>query len=163
MSLKSTKEEHVAGPCRKGQGVDSRAPREHSADRPWRLLGGQGVSAPLPENSSCPSCDTHSSSGSRRRAGNAELRSRASFGVADKQRWLCRVLISSRTSRVTEGNDDGVRASKRRRRSCCEERGRASRPQRAAKATASIEKPALVGVGVRVRRHDLHEADRAVD
>lgn len=46
MSLKSTKEEHVAGPGRQGQGVDSRAPREHSADRPWRLLRGAGVKRP---------------------------------------------------------------------------------------------------------------------
>jgi hypothetical protein len=51
LSLKSTKERHVAGSNRQGQGVDCRAPREHSAHRPRCLLGGQGVTPPPPRNS----------------------------------------------------------------------------------------------------------------
>ena len=50
LSLKTTKEEHVAGSYRQGQGVDCRAPREHSAHCPWRLSWAQGVTPPLRTN-----------------------------------------------------------------------------------------------------------------
>ena len=50
LDLKTSKE-NVAGSYRQGQVVDCRAPREHSAHRPWRLSRGQGVTPPLPSDS----------------------------------------------------------------------------------------------------------------
>ena len=43
LSLETTEEEYVAGSFQQGQGVDRRAPREHSAHRAWRLHRREGV------------------------------------------------------------------------------------------------------------------------